>query len=423
MSNCDDITRRFFELERWQRALDTAVDKRINRALLREMAKPETRIALYYAIVQRRYSISPPRAVLIPKDNHGNYRMVYVNDPADRVILAITNELFFNLTPDCLHPASKSYVTGIGTGQVVIEASRHMAAMSCQHDVVGWKADLSKYFDSVPIELIDRAFDMLEQRYGQSALVDMVRRYYHDNRYIDIDGKQACKFMSLRQGCAVSAWLADVLLCHVDERLSRMRGYYVRYSDDMLYIGPDHQQSMDVLMHELSQLSLSLNPDKVENLCGDRWFTFLGYSICGAQISLSPSRIKRFQRAIDRVTGTARDMAQAINRVNRLLHHGRDDHSWARMVLPVINCQRDIGTLNAYVMDAIRAAHTGHCRIGGLGYNPQGIDHCIERGRGRHVASNLARTPRWLDGYYTLRCMRKALKTSWAAYDTIVRQL
>lgn len=45
MSNCDDITRRFFELERWQRALDTAVDKRINRALLREMAKPETRIA------------------------------------------------------------------------------------------------------------------------------------------------------------------------------------------------------------------------------------------------------------------------------------------------------------------------------------------------------------------------------------------
>lgn len=50
MSNCDDITRRFFELERWQLALDTAVDKRINRALLREMAKPETRIALYHAI-------------------------------------------------------------------------------------------------------------------------------------------------------------------------------------------------------------------------------------------------------------------------------------------------------------------------------------------------------------------------------------
>ena len=44
-----------------------------------------------------------------------------------------------------------------------------------------------------------------------------------------------CKqYQSLKQGCAVASWLADVLLYDLDRELSQMNGYYVRYSDDML---------------------------------------------------------------------------------------------------------------------------------------------------------------------------------------------
>ena len=305
MQPSDDILRRFFELERWQKAMDTAVDKGISRALLRQMAEPQTRIALYRAIAAQNYNIDPPRAVRIPKDTRGNYRTVYVNAPADRVILSIANDLLFQLTPERVHASCKSYLTGIGPGRVVIEASQRIAAMQSLGEVVGWKGDLSKYFDSVPITFVDQAFDMVEQEHGRSALIDMLRRYYHCDEYVDTNGNIAHKFMSLRQGCAVSAWLSDALLYHIDQQLSQLNGYYVRYSDDMLFVGPDHENAREVLDSELGKMQLRLNPDKVEPLRSDRWFCFLGFAVKGKQISLSQRRLKKFSQMIDLATHRA----------------------------------------------------------------------------------------------------------------------
>ncbi len=421
MSESDEILRRFFEHHRWEKVLDGGVGKGINRALLRLLAAPETRIALYRGIKEGSYEISPPHTALIPKDTRGEWRTVYVNEPADRVILAIANDLLFELMPHRVHPACKSYLSGIGCGKVVSEVSQQVAQYS--DSVVGWKSDLSKYFDSVPLRYIDKAFDSVEQSYGKSALIQLLRNYYHDDRYIDRQGNMTHKFMSLRQGCAVAAWLADVLLYHIDGRLSQMDGYYVRYSDDMLFVGPDHLRAKVVLAEELDKMGLHLNPDKHEALHSDQWFNFLGFSIRGDLISLSPRRIKKFQQRIDRLIIHATSMTQATARINRFLYRGRDGYSWATQVLPIINAKQDVDTLNAYVMDAIRAAHTGKHRIGGLGFDRQGVQGCIVRGQGRHVTNNRSKTTKVLDRYLTLDCMRKAMKTSRAAYDTLVRQL
>ncbi len=422
-ASCDLITRRFFDKERWERALDAGVDKGISKALLREMADPACRIVLYRAITEGRYRISPPHTVKIPKDLRGNYRTVYVNEPADRILLNIANNLLFELMPDKVHPSCKSYISGVGCGRIVVEASRYIGQMTAGDGVIGWKADLSKYFDSVPIEYIDRAFDMVEARHGQSALIKMIRDYYHTDEYILRDGTTGHQYMSLRQGCAVASWLADVLLYHIDERLSQMDGYYVRYCDDMLFTGPAREHAMTVLEEELGQMGLKLNPQKLETVRKDCWFNFLGFAIKGRKISLSESRMVKFQRAIDQKTMKANDLATAVRRVNRFLHAGPDGHSWCTSVLPIINSAQDIAVLNAYAMDAIRAAATGKRRIGGLGFNSAGKDGCIVRGRGRHVAANRLKVPKILDNYRTLMCMKKALLTSRAAFDTLVRQM
>lgn len=419
----DEITKRFFEHQRWEKALNGGVEKGINKALLRELAKPEVRIALYRAITGGRYEISPPRTAMIPKDSCGNYRMVYINEPADRVILSIANDLLFELMPEMIHPSCKSYISGIGCGKVVKEVSRRIVALTGCSSEVGWKSDLSKYFDSVSVAYIDRAFDRVEERYGQSALLEMLRKYYHDDRYMDRNGMVQRKYMSLRQGCAVAAWLADVLLYHIDERLSGMDGYYVRYSDDMVFIGPDHERALQVLTEELEQMGLRLNPDKMEPLYSDRWFSFLGYSIKGKLISLSPRRVKKFQKTIERLSRTATGQPQATARINRFLYKGHGEYNWASQVLPVMNSTEDVNTLNAYVMDAIRASATGKRRIGGLGFDRNGAGGCIARGLGRHVANNRTKTPRSLVGYKSMGCMRKALKTSRAAYETLARQM
>jgi len=433
----DKLLKMFFEPERWEYAIAKGIVKDVPKNVLYQLCKPEVRVRMYQAIANGTYEIAPPHTAKIPKETPGEWRTVYVNEGADRVLLSIANDLLFELMPDCVHPACKSYLKGVGCGKVVQEVSRAICDTEPDEDgYIGWKSDLSKYFDSVPIEFIDAAFDGVEQRFGDSKLIDVLRKYYHSDLYIDGETKQVCeKYQSLKQGCSVASWLADVLLYHIDEKLSALDMVYKRYSDDMVGIGPDARKGMAILEDELAKMGMKLNPKKVEWLDADHWFKFLGFSIRGKDISMSNSRIKKFQKEVESRTVKAKtkgkdgkwhgvSFARALNQVNRYLYHGDGQgHSWATGILGVVNVRQDIDTLNAFVMDCLRAVHTGKTKLGGLGYDKQGKTGCIVRGRGRNVSANRLKTGDTIDGYISLGCMQDAIRTSRAAYDTLVRSL
>lgn len=419
----DKILQMFFDIGRWERAIEKGVDKDIRKDQLIRLTDEHTRLAMAEAMLEGKYEISPPHTAQIPKDN-GEFRTVYVNEPIDRVLLSIANDLLFDLMPEMIHPACKSYQRGIGCGKVVTEVSRRIVE-AAKEGYMGWKSDLSKYFDSVPLRYVDVAFDKVEAKHGHSALIDVLRKYYHCDLYFDENNTLQSHYQSLKQGCAVASWLANVLLYELDEELSQMRGYYVRYSDDMLFIGEDYEKAMNVLEQRLGEMDLKLNPKKVEYLASDKWFKFLGFSIRGAMISLSSSRIKTFQREIERRTirNPRTTLTKAINAVNRYLYKGNGEFSWATQILPVCNVRRDLDELNKFVMDCLRAVKTGKRKLGGLGYVRTGCDGCIVRGRGRNVKANLSKMAGNIDGYYTIGCMQKALLTSRAAYNTLVKSL
>lgn len=422
MNSNDKILELFFDPSRWQQAIAKGVVKGINKAALSRLTTPEARAAMYQRIRDGKYRIMPPHTALIPKDG-GDFRTVYVNEPADRVLLSIANDLLFELMPGMVHPRCRSYQKGTGCGRVVQEVSRRIC--SAQGAVIGWKSDLSKYFDSVPIAYIDEAFDKVEAKWGKSRLIDVIRDYYHTDLYFTPEGELSSKYQSLKQGCAVAAWLADAVLYHIDERLSNLSGYYVRYSDDTLFIGEDYEEAMRIMQDELQQMHMTLNPRKVEYLDSSHWFKFLGYSIKGSAISLSSTRIKTFQKEIEKRTcrRPGATLPTSVSAVNRYLYRGIGGHSWATQVLPVINVEEDIHTLNEFVLDCLRATATGKRRIGGLGYVSTQAVGCISRGRGRNVTANRAKTPLRIHGYQSLALMRNALRTSRPAYDTLVANL
>lgn len=418
----DKILQMFFEPERWQYAIAKGIDKDINKATMYQLTTPEVRALMYQRIRDGKYKIMPPHTAKIPKDN-GDFRTVYVNEPCDRVLLSIANDLLFELTPEMIHPRCKSYQKGIGCGRVVQEVSCEIC--SSHGGIIGFKSDLSKYFDNVPIRFIDWAFDGVEEKYGKSALIQVIRDYYHSDIFFDTEGNLCESYQSLKQGCSVAAWLADVVLHHIDEMLSGLDGYYVRYSDDILFVGKDYEKAMSILKDELAKMQMTLNPKKVEYLDADHWFKFLGYSIKGHDISLSSSRIKTFQKEIERRTVKKRDttMTRAVNAVNRYLYKGCGDFSWATQVLPVINVKEDIDKLNAFAMDCIRAVKTGKRKVGGLGYVRTQPVGCIDRGRGRNVRANRSKTESEIKGYLSIGCARNAMLTSRAAYSMLVASL
>ena len=419
----DKILSMFFEMERWQYAIGKGIGKDVRRDQLYQLAKPEVRAAIYQAIKEGRYQISPPHTAKIPKDTPGEFRTVYVNEPIDRIVLSIANDLLFELCPDMIHPACKSYQKGIGCGKVVQQVSRIVC--ETKGNIRGWKSDLSKYFDSVPLRYIDGVFDQVEQRHGKSAVIDVLRKYYHSDVFFNEDGEVCESYQSLKQGCAVAAFLADAILYHVDQKLDNLDGFYIRYSDDMLFLGENYEKAMQILQDELGKMEMKLNPKKVEYLTADKWFKFLGYSIKGADISLSSTRIKTFQKEIEHRTIKNRGVSlkKAVNAVNRYLYKGNGEFSWATQILPVCNVRKDIDTLNAFVMDCLRAVVTGKRKIGGLGYVVSGKDGCIARGRGRNVTANRQKTEKEIEGYLTLGCMQNAIVTRRAVYNTLVASL
>lgn len=419
----DKILQMFFDIDRWTKAIEKGVFKDIRKDQLIRLADEHNRLEIADAMLKGKYEISPPHTAQIPKDN-GEFRTVYVNEPIDRVILSIANDLLFDLMPEMVHKSCKSYQTGIGCGKVVTEVS-HKIVNVANNGFLGWKSDLSKYFDSVPIQFVDEVFDKVEAKHGPSVLIDVLRKYYHSDLFFNEDNNLLRQYQSLKQGCAVASWLADVLLYELDEELSQMNGYYVRYSDDMLFIGEDYEKAMCVLQKRLDEKSMKLNPKKVEYLTLDNWFKFLGFSIKGSMISLSSSRIKTFQKEVERRTIRRSDttLVKAVNAVNRYLYKGNGEFSWATQILPVCNVQKDLDELNKFVMDCLRAVGTGKRKIGGLGYVKTGSDGCIVRGRGRNVKANRSKTGHDIPGYLTIGCMRNALLTSRAAYNTLVASL
>ena len=418
----DILLQKFFEKERWEQALELGVGKGIDKGELRALTSPEVRLAMYNCIVSDNYEIAPPHQAQIPKDN-GDFRIVYVNENVDRVFLSIVNNMFFELFPEFVHKSCKSYQTGIGCGKVVQELSRQVISVKGRE--VGFKADLTKYFDTVPLKYIDEIFDRMEAKVGNSKIIDIVRKYYHTDLCFDINGDLIEFYQSLKQGCSVASFLADAVLYHLDETVSMLPGYYVRYSDDLMYIGEEWGAAFQVVKSILADMNMTLNPKKVETVYKDRWVKFLGFNIKGSQITLSKTRVKSFQKEIEARTIKQRNisMTKATNRVNDYLYKGDGTYSWATSVLPIINVEKDIETLNAFVMDSLRACATKKRKIGGLGSVSDRDDYTIIRGIGRNVTANRNKTDKEINGYLTISCMRNALLTRRAVYEALVRTL
>ena len=413
-----NLMQMFFEKDRWTEAIGKCCDKQMNRDLLLELCSPQIRCSIYRQIKDGKYKIAPPKPKKIPKDD-GTYRTAYVNNSLDRILMAIYNDMVFELCSDMVHPLCKSYRKNTGCGQTVRYIAK--SARLCSEGVIGVKTDLSKYFDSVDRKYINEIFDKIDAKIGPFAVTNMIREYYQDDTIIDENGQPVTKFTSLRQGCPFSAFLADAVLFDVDQKASSFDVTYARYSDDIIILGNEWEKAFDSVKEILTEKGLSANPNKTQTLHKNEWFKFLGFMIKDGEITLSPSKIKKFDKTIRNITCQNRHKEKLIVRdINRYLYAPDDRRGWADLFLPVINRTQDIGVLNAFVMDAIRAGVTGKDSIGKLSCDMKGKNRFIVRSTGKNVKSNRERLPS-INGYLPLGRMRRMMLSDYASYLTCMQ--
>lgn len=416
----DILFEEFIKKEYWDEALEIAYYKGIPRRVIHELSEPENRIELFEKILKEEYKIAPPRTQKIPKDKPNEFRTVYINNGIDRVLLSVINNALFSLTPHWISKYCTSYQKGIGNGKVVQSVSKWIC--DGNKNEVGRKGDLTKYFDSVPIEQIDKVFNRFEKEFGKSVIITVLRKYYHQDTCW-VEGKMIEHYQSLKQGCAVASWLANVLLYDLDEEMAKIcDGQYVRYSDDVLFICDNYEFAQGYLTAKLNSYGLTLNPKKVEKVYKDRWVKFLGFSIKGTRISMSKNRLESFKKEIKKRTLKKKvSYKKAINSIINYLYIGNGEYSWATTVLPIVNCESDLREMNEYILDCLKSCYTNRKYIAGVGYeqHKNGVVIRPLYGDTKHNR----KVVKHVENYYSLLEMQKALRYSKEVYMTLVREM
>lgn len=417
-----------FKEERIMYALKHAKEKKLNPKLIRRFCDPSYRGYVANLIATDSYVMAYPTERDIPKDDKpGQFRTVFMNEPPDRIVMSLLADTVSDIFKDMIHPSCRSYQKGMGTQQTVCEISKCIQDIGLVgHESIGVKTDFSKYFDSVLLEKIEEMFDKWEARLGfgkdTEPVINMFRRYYRQNEYWDKHDNLASKYQSLKQGCALAAPLANMLLYDLDEFMSNKYPVYYRYSDDIMCLGGDVDEIVNDINRITSEYGVTLNPKKVEAVYADEWVKFLGFNIKQGYRTLSTQRVVKFKNKIKELTIKQKNitMKKATRNVMNYLYGS--EHCWADSCLATINVEEDIRQLNFFVMDCIKACGTNKKRIGGIGSTLDRKDYTIVRHGGRNVSSNKEKEER-IENYESMVCLWKALRQSKSLYKSLLLQV
>ena len=358
----EDIKMKLFcSKETWERGIEHGLNKRLQVPLLSAVSSPYGRALIVQAIEEKRYKIAPPTITEVPKAN-GKIREVFCNEPMDRLVLNMINDVYYQLYKSKIHPNCVAYQKGLGVSKIIRRVVDRLECGYC-----GYKVDLTKYFDNVNKETLFKTLDELST---DSPLDKVVKDYYYDDTVV-IKGKMVERYKSLAQGCSLGTLLANLVLADIDELMSSFDIVYFRYSDDLLLIGKDADIALEVLEKELSLKGLSLNPSKIEKIDKDSEFTFLGCKVHGKEIDISDDSVKRYKDKIREITKMRKGMKvknrgtqrKAIKEINYYLYEAflksSQNFGWMCYFGSICTTNKTMIMLDEFTKDRVKSMYTG----------------------------------------------------------------
>lgn len=262
----------------------------------------------------------------------------------------------------------------------VRDAIRRIRGVPGLEEMYCLKVDVSDYFNSICVEKLMEKLAFVRER--DAALYGMFERILCRKQVWE-NGKLVDDRHGAMAGTPVSPFFANVYLQEVDSFFQSRGVLYFRYSDDILIFAETEcglKEYQTLLYEMLTELALTVNPEKVHvSGPGEAW-EFLGFCYRSGQIDLSDMTVKKTKAKIRRKAEALRRWQRKkglsgekaaiglIRAMNQKFYGRRDPEAegleesaftWSRWFFPNLTLDDGLREIDAYLQEYVRYAVTG----------------------------------------------------------------
>lgn len=310
-----------------------------------------------------------PRRSMISKQSTQKKRVVYCYPPEENVTLKLLTWLLLREYDGLF--AGNLY--SFRPGRAAKDAVLRLRAIPGVGEMYAYKADVSNYFNSVPVE---RLLETLETVLADDPrLFAFLRGLLAEPEVLD-NGRPLTEQKGIMAGTPLSAFYANLYLRDLDARFAARRIPYARYSDDIIVFGATEEETREhagFIRAFLAEKGLALNPDKEQFTGPEAGWTYLGFQYRDGVTDLAPASLTKMKQKMRRKTralerwrkrnGLEREKAAAafIRVFNRKLFENPADNelTWAYWFFPVLTTDKSLREIDAYAQDCLRYLLSG----------------------------------------------------------------
>lgn len=254
------------------------------------------------------FSEDPKRTFLLPKKD-GSFRTVALASSRTKIVQRVlANELASVLT---FSNHSYAFRKGKSPYKAIMRVRDYL-----KRERFVAKADIEKFFDRIDHTILMRK---LEKIICDKKILHLIGYYLSQgflqkNRWVD-------KSTGVYQGDVLSPLLSNIYLNDFDFYLEREGVKFVRYSDDMLFLGQTQEevsQARKKASMYLAKLKLRFNVKKTYLSDIDKGFEYLGIHFLGNEMSIETVRLAQKANALKEKTRNL-TLDQSIEKLNEMV--------------------------------------------------------------------------------------------------------
>ena len=179
-------------------------------------------------------------------------------------------------------------------------------------------ADIKGFFDNIPHQVI---MNGLAAEVADGNILRIVERFLKAG--VMEAGVFSPTPLGTPQGGVISPLLANIALNSLDWHLHEHGVAFVRYADDFVVLCKTEatvQKAQDLVQQHLTQIGLTLSPEKTKRTRFRDGFAFLGFMISSWSVTMRPKSVERFKDKIRELTTRHHNLdAEVVKKVNQVV--------------------------------------------------------------------------------------------------------